>query len=226
MSGKYFDYRDRAPFINTERDQFIKDQKAKTEEREQRKAAKRKRKGRSNVTQPPYDFDALVAECKQREISLVAAESWHWKFHDAVNGRALLDYYPTKGTGCLTGKFQFVGDWRAAIELAAERIEKAPNAAALQWASGEADKLGMTLTVSMIESKRGGTQHWVFKCSATSRMLLNYYPKTLKGFRVGGKLYDIGDEMAAVEEARLILNGGTRHQQSTDPRETFKAMFS
>lgn len=79
-----------------------------------------------------------------------------------------------------------------------------PNSDLLNWATGEADKLGMTLSMSVIS--RRGTQHWVFKCSATGRMLLSYYPKTKKGFRPGGKLYDIGDEMAAVGEARSICN--------------------
>lgn len=226
MPKKTLSYRGRAPYINTERDQFIKDLKDKTAARAQQRTAKKKKKNRSrgNFVQPQFDIAALVAECRQREVTLTAVQSWHWKFTDSINGRALLDYYPTKGTGCLTGKMQFVGDWRAAIDLAVERIEKAPNADALRWASGEADKLGMTLAVSMIESKRGGTQHWVFKCSATSRMLLSYYPKTKKGFRAGGKLYPIGDEMAAVEEARRILAGA--EPASADIDREYLAMFA
>lgn len=141
MPKKTLSYRGRAPYINTERDQFIKDLKAKSKEREEaRKLRKAKRRRR---------FRELA---KQQRLQ-----------HEA----------------------------------------NPPNAEKLNWAIGEADKLGMTLSMSVVSRK--GTQHWVFKCSSTSRMLLSYYPKTQKGFRQGGKLYPIGDEMAAVEEARKIL---------------------
>lgn len=172
------------------------------------------------IEQPAFTIDKVHAECDRREIVLTT-NGTHWMLNDSC-GRRLLDYYSRTGKGCASGRWSLVGDWRAAIEFAANRIETPPNAEIVHWARGESDKLGMTLSISTI-SKRGA-QHWVFKCSSTGRMLLSYYPRTNRGFRPGVKVYDIGDEHAAIEEARKILNAG--EEASLDPSDEYRAMFA